>query len=233
MNDLVMLIPSRGRPGSVRKQADAWAATNATKQVDLVWILDLDDPTIESYERELQNYPWMQIHVQPTWVPMVPKLNRVAVEVAQVWPYVGFMGDDHLPRSTRWHDDLATSLERTGLGPVIVYGKDGFQDQKLATWWAMTSNVITTLGRMVPAPVQHLYCDNAIMELGAGARCLRYLPHVLIEHMHPVAGKGKLDAGYQRVNRRQQYDRDLAAFLGWRDGEKDRDVRMLLDLRGV
>lgn len=69
---------------------------------------------------------------------------------------------------------------------------------------------------MVPADVEHLYCDNAIKDLGEQADCLRYLPDVLIEHMHPVAGKAPMDAGYQRVNRREQYRTDRLAYELWR-----------------
>jgi hypothetical protein len=79
----------------------------------------------------------------------------------------------------------------------------------------MTADIVRALGKMVPAPVDHLYCDNAIRDLGRRADCLTYLPDVLIEHMHPAAGKASTDPQYQRVNSRQQYKGDRAAYHQW------------------
>jgi hypothetical protein len=86
---------------------------------------------------------------------------------------------------------------------------------------------------MVPAPVQHLYCDNAVLTLGEAANMITFLPHILIEHMHPVAGKSEWDPGYERVNRRQQYDRDAAAYRMWVEDGLKRDATLLRELRGV
>ncbi len=68
---------------------------------------------------------------------------------------------------------------------------------------------------MVPAPVDHLYCDNAIKDLGLAMDRLRYLPDVLIEHMHPVAGKAESDEQYDRVNSSSQYRKDRERYQNW------------------
>jgi hypothetical protein len=153
------------------------------------------------------------------------------VLAAEFSPVVAFMGDDHVPRSPAWADAILTFMAATH--PQIVYGRDGFQDRKLPTWWAMSSDIIKALGRMVPAPVQHLYCDNAVLTLGEAANMITFLPHILIEHMHPVAGKSEWDPGYERVNRRQQYDRDAAAYRMWVEDGLKRDATLLRELRGV
>lgn len=212
---LVMLIPSRGRPESVARMAQAWTETRADKQATALWLLDADDPRIEEYRNEIALTGWMKIGVQDHWTPMVPKLNRGAVLAAEAFPLVGFMGDDHLPRTADWADFISGFLHQV-YDPAIVYGRDGYQDERLPTWWVMSAAIVKALGRMVPAPVQHMYCDNSIMEMGKQAGRLHYLPDVYIEHMHPVAGKAESDEGYRRVNRPEQYDRDLVSFRQWR-----------------
>jgi hypothetical protein len=51
---------------------------------------------------------------------------------------------------------------------------------------------------------------------------LVYLPEVIIEHLHPFAGKAQLDAGYIEVNDKQVYIYDQMMYqeyqiLRWQD----------------
>jgi hypothetical protein len=147
------------------------------------------------------------------------------------WGGIAFMGDDHLPRTEHWPSMLLAELGQARTG--IVYGRDGIQNERLPTWWAMTPDIVRTLGRMVPADVEHLYCDNAIKDLGQAADCLRYLPDVLIEHMHPVAGKAPMDAGYARVNAHGQYERDRRAYEAWRANDLARQATTVRAARVV
>lgn len=231
MTDMVMLVPSRGRPESVARMAEAWGAAGGIGRTELMWILDDDDPAADQYNMALAQYPWMKVSWLKTWVPMVPKLDTAAMLAAERFSVVGFMGDDHLPRSPGW--DGALFGYATARKTSILYGQDGYQNRRIPTWWVMTSNIIKALGRMVPAPVQHLYCDNAVKELGQRSQALDYLPYVMIEHMHPVAGKAEWDDGYTRVNRSEQYDRDRVAFEGWLQDGAQRDATLIAQLRGV
>lgn len=227
MTDLAVLVPTRSRPQNVAPMIEAWFKTGAWGVAELVFILDADDDRIDDYLAEIGKNLAVQRVIAPEWQPLVPKLNRVARKAAEEYQVVAFMGDDHLPRTELWANRLLTG-HMLGRGGMITYGRDGFQDERLPTWWSMHSEVIRKLGRMVPAPVQHLYCDNAVKLLGERAGVLRYDKEILIEHMHPVVGKGKMDAQYERVNRKQQYARDQALFEGWvRDG-LTADVSLLM-----
>jgi hypothetical protein len=55
----------------------------------------------------------------------------------------------------------------------------------------------------------HLFFDNFVKQLGLDLEYLKYLPDVIIEHMHPVAGKAEMDEGYERVNQPKWYEKDL------------------------
>jgi hypothetical protein len=235
---LLVIVPSRGRPESVARMAQAWRETGAYECAQLVFAIDADDPRYgEYYSADLPDGPeWkpqVYFHMLPAWKPMVAKLNECAVAAAACteppWGGIAFMGDDHMPRTKHWAGMLLAALDQARTG--IVYGRDGIQNERLPTWWAMTPDIIRTLGRMVPADVEHLYCDNAIKDLGELAGCLRYLPDVLIEHMHPVAGKATLDDGYRKVNSPGRYLADGQAYRRWRTAQLPMDAGIVRTLR--
>jgi hypothetical protein len=242
LTELAVIVPTRSRPQNVAPILEAWTRTGAWGAADLWWILDADDMCLVDYQRELQATPGrVTMHIVPSWLPLVPKLNGSAAGLRGEfgYRYLAFMGDDHLPRTEMWaqklianHAGMPRRLRDTPeptfvQGAGIVYGRDGLQDERLPTWWSMDGRIIDRLGRMVPAMVQHLYCDNAVKALGEKADILGYDPTILIEHMHPVAGKATMDAQYERVNRLQQYERDRVAFESWVVSGLDQDATLL------
>jgi hypothetical protein len=222
MTDLLTIVPTRSRPAAVARVVDAWHETGAFDDgAELLFVVDHDDPERDGYDDALVSIPLHpgKVHIRsiPRWEPLVPKLNDAALTRVTYWPdifAVGFAGDDHLPRTRGWVRRYVEILRAAGTG--IVYCDDGYQHDNIPTQWAMTADIVRALGGMVPAPVEHLYCDNAIKDLGELTGRLYYLPDVLIEHMHPVAGKAESDAQYERVNSRQQYRGDRAAYRHWR-----------------
>jgi len=233
MNELAVIVPTRSRPQNVAPILTAWAQTSAWSVADLWWVVDADDAELPAYHKVLDQFAGpFRLHIIPEWRPLVPKLNASAIGLRREFGYknLAFMGDDHIPRTPMWaHTLVSFHSRRPG---YIYYGRDGIQDQRLPTWWSMDGRIIDALGRMVPAPVQHLYCDNAVKALGEKTGRLGFLPDVLVEHMHPVAGKAEMDAQYERVNRRQQYDRDRAAFDSWVASGLDQDATLLADIWG-
>lgn len=237
--ELAVIVPTRGRPENIRKVIGAWDFTNAWDVADLILAIDADDPEYDGYmklreetEHPDTGDPLFSVAIQSVWLPMVYKLDRVAVAVAERRKYfaVGFAGDDHLPQTIGWAQRYLTVLREMGSG--MVYGDDGYQGIKLSTEWAVTSDAVRALGRMVPAPVEHMYCDNAMMDLFNQAGALRHLPEVRIEHMHPVAGKAETDAQYQRVNHRDQFRKDRMAYERWGASTlKAAQVHMIRELR--
>lgn len=230
MNELVVLVPTRSRPQNVAPIFRAWEATGAREVADLYFIVDMDDMAFKDYEAAIRPAGWAHFVVMPEWKPLVPKLNRTATVFTE-HRAIAFMGDDHLPRTQMWAHMLIEDHVRAD-GPRIVYGQDGFQDRRLPTWWSMDSRIVRALGQMVPSGVQHLFCDNAVKELGERSNTLFYDERILIEHMHPFAGKARPDAQYARVNRGQQYESDGDAFRTWLAGGADQDATLVRNVGG-
>jgi hypothetical protein len=226
-----VIVPSRGRPQHLPRIVEAWAATGAFDRAALMFAVDADDPEIDAYREAFDEIAPAEVllSIATCWRPMVAKLNRTALRHSEVPFALGFAGDDHLPRTYGWAGRYLDELHSLGTG--IVYGDDGMRGEELPTQWAMTSDIVRILGRMVPCDVDHLYCDNAVRELGKEAGCLRYLPDVLVEHLHPFAGKAEPDEGYARVNHPEQYQRDLGRYLHWQAVQMHGHVTAVRGLR--
>ena len=233
MSNLAVVVPTKSRPQNVDPILQAWWVTGGFDAADLWFVYDYDDPQRRAYQGKFAGRAEVRVISIPEWKPLVPKLNDAALSLVRNHGYkhVAFMGDDHLPRSQRWAHMLVERHE-TAKRPSIVYGPDGFQNENLPTWWSMDGRIVDALNGMVPAPVQHLFCDNAVKALGERAGCLIYDERIEVEHMHPFAQKGRFDNQYQRVNRPEQYDRDGRAFDAWmRDGWQ-RDATLVQSLGG-
>lgn len=210
MSEMLWIVPSRSRPDNIAQLISAWHTTRCA--ADLLVVIDNDDPELDNYRRVLlgfDGFPWLNF-VESDRLRLVGSLNRFAVTSAQLYKHIGFMGDDHRPRTTMWDGLMAAQLRKMGTG--IVYGNDLFQGEKLPTEVAMTSDIIRALGYMVPPTLQHLYADNFWLTLGDNLGRIEYMDHVIIEHLHPHAGKGKSDAQYEELNSNKQHERDKHAF---------------------
>ncbi len=211
MADLLVIVPSRSRPANAARLVRAWSDTRAWGVADLLIAVDADDPALPGYQ-ELALPAGARLTVADIWRPMVHKLELAAAREAGSYFALGFMGDDHVPTGN-WAGRYVNTLR--GLRTGIVYARDDYMDVKLPTQWAMTSDIVRALGRMVPAPVEHLYCDNAILDIGNAAGCIRYLADVLIQHRHYGNRLARMDAQYQRVNSPEQYGKDKPAYEAW------------------
>lgn len=229
---LAVIVPTRGRPDNIRAVLAAWDFTRAWDVADLILAVDADDPQFSAYLYIAAEFrDKITVWNEDVWAPMVTKLNRAAVAFAEERRYfaIGFAGDDHVPRTINWAKKYLQVLRELGTG--MVYGDDGYQGGKLSTEWAVTADAVRALGRMVPAPVEHLYCDNAMMDVYGGAGAMRHLPEIRIEHMHPIAGRAASDAQYQRVNSGAQYAKDRLSYNRWKTAALPADIKIIEALR--
>lgn len=191
---LNVLVPSRGRPENVKRLIDAMDATIDVTMTRLFVIVDEDDPKQADYQYMLQNSRhWAFCITNSYYYKIGPILNAVSRNQAKACRYIAFMGDDHCPRTFHWDQHLVEALDGK---PGVSYGNDLFQGENLPTAVCISSDVIRALGYMCPPRLEHLYLDNFWKELGQRLGNLKYLPDVIIEHLHPLAGKAQVDAGY-------------------------------------
>lgn len=208
-----MIVPTRGRPGNVGLQQLALLV--ADTRCDFLYAVDDDDPMAAEYCRMAADGS-INVAVGPR-MRLGPTLNFHAMRAVDDYDVIGFMGDDHLPRTWQW-DRLVGMLfedDRDRDRPTVVYPNDLLQGEALATSVFLSSRLVKAMGYMVPPEIRHLYADNAWMELGRALGVLQYLPTVLVEHMHPAAGKAQMDAGYWECNAVEADAADREAFNRW------------------
>lgn len=227
MTDLVVIVPSRGRPHAAIELAEAFSDTGSTAR--LVFAVDDDDPTRSQYLQALDGYGTTTVHYGPAPSNMVKALNAAAALHANETFALGFMGDDHRPRTPEWDRLYVEALRELATG--IVYGNDLLQGERIPTQVAMTADIVRAVGHMAPPPLTHLFVDNYWRDLGEAAGCLRYLPDVVVEHMHPIAGKADWDEGHVRVNQQAMYQRDGSVYRSYAGSHLAADVAEVRALR--
>lgn len=186
--DILVIVPSRGRPEATLDFYKSFIET-ATNS-DLCFGLDDDDV-------EYPRIPGVIYEVNPR-LRMNGTLNLIANKYANQYKYIAFLGDDHRPRTQGWDQLLVDSIKDLKNG--IAYGNDLFAGETLPTAVLMDSSIIKTLGYMAPPPLIHLYMDNFWRDMGNELGTLRYLPDVIIEHMHYMNGKAAPDFTYMQAN---------------------------------
>jgi len=204
MRNLVVLVPSRNRPQNIEDLIKSFDETET--ESDLIVIVDDDEPQMDAYLQLGCDV----LMVEKQGKGMAKPLNFAARHYAHKYRHFAFLGDDHRPRTKNWDLHFINTLDELGTG--LVYGNDLFQGENLATAVGMTGNIVNALGGMVPPDMIHLYLDNFWMTLGKDLNALRYIPEVVLEHLHPVAGKAEWDEGYRAVNAEEVYSADKKAL---------------------
>ncbi|MFI2081444.1 glycosyltransferase family 2 protein [Streptomyces rubiginosohelvolus] len=228
-DDLLVIIPTRGRPQAVMPLVRAWRETGAT--ADLLFAVDNDDPELDAYKREAAKLKSSQFRfVYGKRLRLCGTLNQQAVKAAKKYRFLAFMGDDHRPRPAVMPWD-ARIRECLSGGPGIVYGNDLLMGERMPTAVAMTSDIVRTLGYFSPPALVHLCLDLCWLEWGRGMGRITYLDDMVIEHLHPAAEKADLDQGYEECNSPEQVSADSAAYYDYRDnGGLDTDLAKLRKL---
>lgn len=198
---IAVLTPSRSRP---RQLTEMIEAVKRTAIWDVRIYVGLDEDDADSYE--IPTDVRCVVGSRQQLAPWTNDLARIALEDGA--DILASFGDDHRPRTSGW-DALVTSA-MLNMGSGLVYAADGLQDERLPTAPFWSADVIRELGWFFPPALKHLYADNYWLRLATDIERCVYLPDVLIEHLHPSAGKAEEDD----VNRANDshYEQDRQAY---------------------
>jgi len=214
MKPMIILVPTRGRPMSATALLAAHEALSTSS--DLLFVIDANDPEHDQYHFEVGAERCMTIQNETRG--MAYPINKAASAIVKEnkYQYFAFLGDDHRPRTAGWDEILIQAMQKR---PSMAYGNDLFQGHRLPTMIAMTSDIVKALDGMVPPKMKHLYLDNFWKKLGEDLGALTYIDAVVVEHMHPVAGKAEWDEGYKEVNAQEVYSFDALAYQNYIQSE--------------
>lgn len=194
MNDCLIIVPTRGRQSRVLDFYHEFIKNSVIS--DIIFVCDSDDEKYTMLPDDII------VTIERTTVP--EKINIIAMQQVDNYKYIGFLGDDHIPRTYGWDKTLTESINNVG----IAYGNDLHQGEALPTVCIMTSNIPKVLGYLALPTVNHFYIDNVWKDWGLGTNTLHYHNNVIIEHMHPDAKKAEVDPTYSITNSYIHSDHD-------------------------
>ena len=214
MRDLLVVVPTRGRPGNAIRLLEAVAAT-ATEKTDVIFGLDDDDPAASSLTHRGAMWETGPRKGMAEWT------NRLTLPRAGDYLAFASFGDDHLPRTPGWDKILLDAISPDG---GISYGNDMIMGENLPTAPVVSRNIVAALGWLCAPGLSHMCVDNVLKDIGEGAGCLTYCPEVVIEHLHWCAGKAAVDETYSEAGIFSTDHPDWHAYQAWRADRMAADV---------
>jgi hypothetical protein len=188
-----------------------WYETSTDENSGLLFIVGYEDPRFHEYQNKIPEQHLLTFPERG----LVKALNyAVSCGYAEDYEALGFMGDDHRPRTHGWDSTYLDNLRELGYG--YVYGNDLLMGERIPTQVAISSSIVKCLGFFGPPGFTHLNVDVTWKDMGEALGKLRYLDDVVIEHMHPAAGKAEVDSGYKHVNSSMMVKLDEAEYARWK-----------------
>lgn len=224
---LLTLVPTRNRVENALELLDVWYNTTTDPSSGLLFVVGTEDPRLKEY---VEKIPIGHLLTFPSR-GLVKALNYAAPMYVEEYEAIGFMGDDHRPRTTGWDSTYLDVLR--GLGPGYVYGNDLLMGERIPTQVAISSSIIRSLGFFGPPGFIHLNVDLTWKDMGESLGRLFYLDDVIIEHMHPAAGKAPEDSGYKHANSRMMVRLDTKEYLRWRKSDMAHQVHRVASDLGI
>lgn len=218
-NDLLVMVPTRGRRENCEKFLDAFRETAVCS--DLLFITDGDDDSYEGAD-------WGEA-VCATLDPreyLVGKLNKTAEVMADTYRVLAWFGDDCVPRTPGWDRLMLDLLDGEMGGTGWVYADDKRRSD-VPEHWMCSSDIVRELGWFACPDMDHYLIDNVIAELGKRSGLIRYCPQAVVSHDHySVVAGVEHDAVYQATEEKFGVA-DHQAFLDWRANQMPYDVARL------
>ena len=227
MADLLIVVPSRGRPQSIARMLDSVHAT-ARLATHLHVAVDEDDEKLPQYEAVMAKAGGEHdvLETGPR-KGLCAWTNEVAVRRAVEYPFLASLGDDHVPRTPGWDVALTRAITDMG-GTGFSYPFDGTRED-IPEAVVMSSDIVQALGWMCEPTLTHWYPDQVWADLGRGAGCLRHCRAIAVDHVHPATGQVKADATTKDNGRSLGADR--TAYWAWRKTRMGDDIAAILKLR--
>lgn len=220
--DLLVIVPSRGRPRNI---ARLLSAVHATRQADthVHVAVDEDDPEASAYQAVMDDAGADgDVLEVGSAKGLCAWTNEVAVRKAGSYPSLASLGDDMIPRTPGWDRALIRGIADMG-GTGFTYPFDGVR-QDIPEAVVMSSDIVTALGWMCLPDVAHWFCDDAWAALGKGAGCIRHLRAIAVDHVRGPADPTSAGNG-------KSFEADRDAYWAWRHSRAADDIKTILRLR--
>lgn len=226
LNKIGIVLPVRdggtGRSERLKRCIESWLGHSEGLSHAFI-IVDSDE--VEKYSF-VDNYDpeFVTKVVAPHGITLMQKINYWAIEIAEQYKYVAFIGDDIVFRD-RWEKEFIDFLSQHKY--ALAYANDLHQGGKLATHPCITSNMIKAVGFFGCPAVQHNCFDNYWMNIVHNLGEIKYFPSIIMDHMHPHAGKANHDNISHHIN--NLLYQDVSNFDKYMNENKESDIKKILE----
>lgn len=224
-----ILCPTRKRPKNLIRFMESILATRISREIEVLIYVDEDDvDTANAFETLPASDDLDTFIVAGPRLALFDAYNLLSR--ASRGGIVHLAADDLVYRTGGWDEAVRGSFLGVADRTALVYGRDGNQDERLATHPFLSRRWIDALGYAVPTQFPGVGGDVWLHDLARRIGRSVYLPSVFIEHLHWSFGKAEKDATYRDVDGRSGGHMDvLAASLP----ERVRDAYKLMALKGT
>jgi hypothetical protein len=142
------------------------------------------------YHPILEQYPEIFSYCIPTGLTLMEKINVHALDIANKYKYIGFIGDD-IVFKTPFENQMISYLSKHT--HAMAFGNDLIWNGKLPTHPFMTSKTVLAVGFFGCPAVEHNFFDNYWEMVFNALDTKEYMPEIVMEHMHPMVRKENTD----------------------------------------
>ena len=200
---IAVIIPVRdggtGRSRRLLRLLQSWSETTEGLS-DIHIIIDEDD--VQNFEYLNKYSDRFFFYIKPTGLTLMEKINTIGLDIAHMYKYVQFAGDD-VQFKTKWERKFIDHLSQVPAG--LVYG-DSLENNGIdwANHFCLTSNLIKAVGFYGCPAVSHNFFDNYWADICKEINNFHYIPEVIMDHRR---GDGEKDFLYWNIVDLQDKDR--------------------------
>lgn len=196
------ILPSRGRPGNLRRLIKAATETHMSTPV---WLrLDEDDPSLPDYLATPLPALWeREVGLR---LPLSSIYNEAFLRDPE-HPWWGVIADDVVPRTREWDTKLVLEALLYGMAvPAGGHDPDG------APHFVLSGTLVRSIGWLALPGLDRLYIDQVWLDIAQRHSVLKRVPEVLLEHRHFSNGKAFFDETYKKHYK----ERDKTLYEAWK-----------------
>ncbi len=183
---LSLIVPTRQRPRELAQFLDSVTGTVADpRAVELVLVVDADDPTSAVSHRQLQ-----LVHAVGSPGRTMGQLNQAGF-LASSGDYVMLLNDDVIVRTSGWDEKLLSVVSQYPDGIVLAHVNDTLMGEHLCTFPLVSRIYCQLAGGICPVDYHRYRIDDHIQEVFqllalVGESRTVYLPEIEFEHTNAV-----------------------------------------------
>lgn len=206
-----LLIPTRARAKRLYTLLDSIRNTvKSTENIVIYFYIDDDDvQTLDAQEQMKKDFSELNIvfNVGPRIVLSCAWNELWRISDSEI---IMHAGDDIVFKSQDWDAIVINEFEKVDDRVLMVFGRDGINDEKLATH-SFTSREVTKLkGWFVPPYFKALYNDTWLDFIYKKINRAKFVPEIFTDHLHFSKYPELTDSTYTE---RRQINKDESELL--------------------